>query len=787
MSTYSETPSRTKNTKKTMKRYILIICLAAIAALTATAQDGTGGRWQLHAIFSSSNPTACYDADGRVFYQAGTSLFCYDKISQENESLNSLNRLTDSGVKRIFYQAEEQYIVVAYDNGNIDVILRNDDVVNLPFIKDANITADKTINDITFNNDGFLVATAFGYVAIDHNRWEVKESRIFNRNIVSAAIVGSRILLASEDALYCGNNGKYYGNLDQYTKLLDVSGGITPAAHGSFFYNANELYLATINEVAGGELSCNLEQVAPTTARDVQPTAEGFVASFFPQEYHLTFDADGHNRTEVEGTGIYSMAKAGEWWVLDENGLARIKGEERSASITPNGIDISTTPFWLTYDSHNRRVILSSTTDNAVLTRANHGAKTEIAAYDGDRWTNITPEGVPEATANNGGNHRPRFSPHTPDTYFLATRMNGLCRVVDDKVVTVYNNSNSPLSATYRMPVTAFDSNGNLWVVQSPYQSTPVMALPRSKQTLTTTTPSDWTAMAVDGVATGGFKRAQFTIGAADTKVYTAGDMGNQVVFWQNDPSSLALTKSRAYTSFTDLDGNDYSWSYAYCLTADKNGRVWMGSTNGVVSMDPTEAFGNFYVNRIKVARDDGSGLADYLLSGQNVYCIAVDGLNRKWIGTAGSGLFLVSEDGGTIIKQFTTDNSDLSSNRIYDVLCDPEGNSVFVVTSNSVMEYSSDATPGAPDYKDIYAYPNPVQPNYHGSITIAGLMQNSLVKIADPAGNVVRTIKSTGGMAVWDGRNYNGDEVGSGVYLVMASQNENGSSAAVTKILIIR
>ncbi len=771
-----------------MKRYILTMCLTALAALAATAQDLTaGGRWQFHAIFSSSNPTACFDTGKRVFYQAGASLFCYDKASQENESLNSLNRLTDSGVKKIYYNAAEEYIVVAYDDANIDVILRNDDVVNLPFIKDANITIDKTINDITFNDDGFLVATAFGYVAIDHNRWEVKESRIFGRNIVSAAIVGSRILLAADDGLYCGTNGKYYGSLDQYAKLLGESGRITPAAPSRFFYNSGWLYLGTLSEVAGGELTCSLQQVAQATARDVQPTAEGFVASFFPQEYHITFDSESLNNTRHEGTGIYSMATAGEWWVLDADGLACIKGEERSASITPNGIDISTVPFWLTYDSHNRRVILSSTTDNAVLPRANHGAKTEIAAYDGDRWTNITPTGVPEATSGNGGNNRPCFSPHTSDTYFLATRMNGLCRVHDDEVVTVYDNSNSPLSATYRMPVTAFDSGGNLWVVQSPYQSTPVMALPRAKQSLETTVPADWAAMAVDGVATGGFKRAQFTIGAADTKVYTAGDMGNQVVFWQNDPSSLELTKSKAYTSFTDEDGNNYSWSYVYCLATDKNGRVWMGSTNGVVSMDPTEAFGNFTVNRIKVARDDGSGLADYLLSGQNVYCIATDGLNRKWIGTAGSGLFLVSEDGGTILKQFTTENSDLSSNRIYDVLCDPEGNSVFVVTNNSVMEYSSDATPGAPDYKDIYAYPNPVQPNYRGTITIAGLMENSLVKIADPAGNVIRTLKSTGGMALWDGRNAAGDEVGSGVYLVLASQNSNGSSAAVTKILIVR
>jgi flagellar hook assembly protein FlgD len=103
-------------------------------------------------------------------------------------------------------------------------------------------------------------------------------------------------------------------------------------------------------------------------------------------------------------------------------------------------------------------------------------------------------------------------------------------------------------------------------------------------------------------------------------------------------------------------------------------------------------------------------------------------------------------------------------------------------------MEYSSDSEPPAIDYSNIYAYPNPVRPEYTGDITIRGLMENSLVKIADSAGNVVKSVRSSGGMATWDGCNYQGEPVKSGVYFILASQNENeSSSGAVSKILIIR
>ena len=197
---------------------------------------------------------------------------------------------------------------------------------------------------------------------------------------------------------------------------------------------------------------------------------------------------------------------------------------------------------------------------------------------------------------------------------------------------------------------------------------------------------------------------------------------------------------------------------------------------------------GNIVINRVKVPRNDGTNLADYLLQGISVSSIAMDGAGRKWFGTTTSGIYLVSADGTEILEHFTTENSYLPSNLIFSVECNTDNNSVYITTDKGLAEYSSDAVTPEQNFDNVYAYPNPVRPDYTGYITIRGLMENSLVKIADTAGNVVFSTKSNGGMAVWDGCNSNGKRVDTGVYFVFASQSEDGSSeGCVTKILIVR
>ena len=95
-------------------------------------------------------------------------------------------------------------------------------------------------------------------------------------------------------------------------------------------------------------------------------------------------------------------------------------------------------------------------------------------------------------------------------------------------------------------------------------------------------------------------------------------------------------------------------------------------------------------------------------------------------------------------------------------------------------------ATEGREDYSEIYAFPNPVRPEYEDMVTITGLMTDSNVKITDLNGNLIFQEKSHGGQLTWNCRNGKGERVATGIYLVLASQPDRGESV-VTKIMVIK
>jgi hypothetical protein len=90
-------------------------------------------------------------------------------------------------------------------------------------------------------------------------------------------------------------------------------------------------------------------------------------------------------------------------------------------------------------------------------------------------------------------------------------------------------------------------------------------------------------------------------------------------------------------------------------------------------------------------------------------------------------------------------------------------------------------------NYSDVKVYPNPVREDYYGPIAIKGLLAESTVKITDISGNLVQEIESFGGQAVWDGTDFNGQRVSTGVYLIfMTTGDPLAPAAAVSKILFI-
>jgi len=190
--------------------------------------------------------------------------------------------------------------------------------------------------------------------------------------------------------------------------------------------------------------------------------------------------------------------------------------------------------------------------------------------------------------------------------------------------------------------------------------------------------------------------------------------------------------------------------------------------------------------NRILIPRNDGSGFSDYLLKTESVISIAVDGANRKWIGTSGSGAYNVSPDGITQIKNFKLKNSPILSDSIPSIAVDNKTGDVWFGTSKGLQSYRGNATKGGEKFTSVYAFPNPVRADFPGNVTITGLMKDTHINITDISGNLVYETISDGGQATWNLKTYNGNRVATGVYLIFCASSD-GSEAFVTKILVIR
>jgi len=223
-----------------------------------------------------------------------------------------------------------------------------------------------------------------------------------------------------------------------------------------------------------------------------------------------------------------------------------------------------------------------------------------------------------------------------------------------------------------------------------------------------------------------------------------------------------------------------------FSIAEDNDGAIWLGTQKRVaLYSSPSRIWetDNFYA--MQPSLDLNDGLYHPLLENETVTAIAVDGANRKWLGTKNSGVYLVSSSGTDEILHFTTNDSPLFSDNITSIAINHKNGEVFIGTDKGLISYMGEATGGSKTYDSVYVYPNPVRETYDGPVTITNLIENSEVKITDIAGNLVFRATSLGGQAVWDGRNLNGNRVKTGVYLVFCN-DELGEETHITKLLLI-
>jgi len=222
-------------------------------------------------------------------------------------------------------------------------------------------------------------------------------------------------------------------------------------------------------------------------------------------------------------------------------------------------------------------------------------------------------------------------------------------------------------------------------------------------------------------------------------------------------------------------------------MAFDRDGYLWVGTNEGVlISYNPERIFDTgFYAQRIKIP-DVIEEFAVFLLEQEVITSIVVDGGNRKWFGTARSGIYLQSADGTKQIAHFDTENSPLPSNNVQHLALHPKTGELFIATDKGLVSYRTDSTEPEKVFGKVYAFPNPVRPEYQGDITITGLVEETIVKITDVAGNLVFETRSQGGQATWNGKNFNGERVSTGVYLFFCTSSK-GEQSAVGKILFVK
>lgn len=786
-----------------MIRRLLISIAVIISSLNAFSQLQVGD-WKLYSVFSGLHIQNIIDTGDIVYYLSDGYLFSYDKENDETTYYNKRNDMSDVNIDDIYYNYDKNYLFIAYVNSNIDLLYDDGNVVNMPDLKNTVLTGDKSINSVDFQDDEIYVATDFGYMVLDDEKHIIKESfkygKVFNSMIATDkyiyAVFDSNIWVSPKDGNHFYISSFEKTNRNFNTKLVKLSDTKMVCGSGWCYLmtigNDKNITDIPFSSIRGAEVSL------------VSKSKEGFIASF--SDRYIAIDNEGNKLKEVmlpeevisDGL-ISSMETDGSVWGIDNNGVKQFRMEDNGGvtymheNYCPNASSVSY-PFYLEYK--NGRLYVMNSGTNIWLTEQHN--EFELSSMENGVWKNLAPN---EVAGLINGNSRGRLEspyglavdPDDPDAVWFGTWWEGAFCVKDNKQIQKLDNTNSDMIYRYTCAVTDvdFDNYNNLWLcfLSSNTAATDFLILPADKR-FGNVNKNDFITYVFSGFQIG--KQARLFINKNNIAILANNTYKTSLIALdcRGTLENKADDRQVVISSFIDQDGRTFDIGYIFSIVEDENGRIWIATDSGVGYINDAEDLfsNNFYVNRVKVPRNDGTNLADYLLDGMYVTSIAIDGAGRKWFGTTNSGLYLVSADGTEILEHFTSENSYLPSDFVLSLECNTDNNSVYIGTDRGLVEYSSDAIIAEQNFDNVYAYPNPVRPDYSGYITIRGLMENSLVKIADAAGNVVYSTRSNGGMAVWDGCNSSGKRVDTGVYFVFASQSENDSSqGCVTKILVVR
>lgn len=737
------------------------------------------GQWRDHLPYHSAIAVA--GTPDKVWCATPFSLFSIATDDHTIERFSKTNGLSETGVTA--FAATASTVVIAYTNSLVD-ILQTDGLFSINAIRNAPIAGNKFIHHILIRNGLAFLATGLGIIAIDLTKKEVRDTYIIGQDGQQAAVYS---LAADNNYLYAATDeglkrapltNSNLADFRNWTSLSGTNGLPTGAVQAAALFQNNLIVLLNnvvyVQQQGQWQLLYTSDQIInninPAGAKllvSEQAATEGRVTVLSNQGTTLETIRDARYtrrpRQAIEADGYY--------WIADSAaGLTRYATNQFEPFVPNSPRGIATGP--LQVFNHSLWAAAGSVSPNGSPT----GNKNGLYNLAGDNWTNINHTNTPALDS------LPDLVALAIDpidgTVWAGSYGGGLLHRQTDGAITVYKQNTGLQPAlqypgNYRVSGLAVDQEQQLWIANYGAQQPLVM---RKKD-------GNWRSFfvpyAIPENAVG-----PLIVDERDQKWIIAPGGNGLLCF--NHGQSVDNTGDDRWKWYRSGRGNgNLPDNQVLSVASDKNGFIWIGTSRGIgIVQCPGEVFStNGCEAVLPVVQQDN--FAGYLFSGEQVQCIAVDGADRKWIGTK-NGVWLISPDGATTIARFTAENSSLLSNDVLQIAIDGQTGEVYFATDKGICSYRSTATEGAATNSNVLVYPNPVPPGYTGTIAIRGVANNAIVKIAELDGRLVFQTRALGGQAVWNGKDYRGKTISTGVYLVLIS-DDNKQEKAVAKIVFVQ
>lgn len=761
-----------------MKKILLFSFL--ILAFNASAQDYSKN-WE--GFFSYLQIKDLDYGNGKIYAASQNAIFTTQLGSETQKKITTLDGLSGETISAIKYSEDYNLLLIGYENGLLQ-IYDPDKKRTSSFIdivqKQSIPPVKKRINDFFERGNQVFISTNYGVSAFNIANKEFGDTYFIGDNgnqlgVNATTVFQNRIFAATQ-----GGGVRFTSvdnpNIVDYNEWQQIGNGT--------FKNTvtfqNGLYVLSDNnslQRLNGNSFSQVDQFSQDV-QDLKTSQEYLTVSMknkikvFGEQLNLVTN---FTTNQIETNFTTGLVVSGNIYIGDQKfGLLRtlLNNPLGVDFLSPNGplrndvfdMDIAPNELWLVYGEYNFYY-------NPYPLR-----KRGLSHYANGEWINIPYDALPEEQSIINVTINPR---ETNQVYFCSYH-DGLLEIVDNEVANFYDETNSnlevaqnPAEPGLRVGPSAFDNSGNLWFANA-LSSDGLIKLPKGGGS-NDFVKYDVSDIIPDAVNNNGFG----DIVIDNSENVFLGSYRDGVVGFQGSTKKFAKVKGG------ENDGNLPS-DYVSSLALDNNNQLWIGTDRGLrVLYGPAAMFTNPNLRANNIVFLDDGGVAQELFSGLSITDIKVDGNNNKWIGST-EGAYYISSDGQKTFYHFTTDNSPLPSNSINDIEIDDSSGKIYIGTEKGLVAFRGTATSSSENLENVRAFPNPVRPNYHGMVTIDGLMENADVKITDIEGNLVYEEVSDGGSIQWDTSAFGRYKVASGVYLVMVTSKDQAQTK-VAKIMIIR